>query len=358
MPKPLPLESFEIEGYRAIRHLRLPELGMVNLFVGKNNAGKTSLLEAVRIYYSLNTGVELFEIIRAHAGLQPGLGSLAGSAPPTPEELRWAVDGCSGIISGSYEDHPLRAVRFGPVDRPDVALTISLPWLTDSREGRHSGLFFSLATPLIESSRQGATASLPLEWLLRSLPVPPRSGETGVVHIPSGGLNSDHLLLMWRDTVASGDAENAEAALRAIIPGFERVFVVDHSVFLKLGGISKPIPLDSMGDGTNRVFGIALSFLRAKRGIVLIDEVENGFHHTIQHDVWDSIFSLAEELDVQVFATTHSWEAVVAFQYAANRSQASGMLYRLERDADGSVHPVRYTEDEVAIAADQQIEVR
>jgi hypothetical protein len=358
MPKPLPLESFEVEGYRAIRHLRLRELGRVNLFVGKNNAGKTSLLEAIRIYFSLNPGAELFDIIRTHAGMRPGLGSLAGSAPPDPQELRWAVDACLGIISGSYEDEPLPAVRFGPVGHPDDTLTISLPWLAAYREGQNSGIFFSLNTPLINVSRSAASASLPLEWLLRSLPVPPRTGETGVVHIPAGGLDSDRLFFMWRDTVALGDAENAEEVLRAIIPDFERVFVLDHSLFLKLRGTSKPIPLESMGDGTNRVFGIALAFLRGKGGTVLIDEVENGFHHTIQHEVWDSIFSLAEELDVQVFATTHSWEAVVAFQYAANRSQASGMLYRLERDADGSVSPVRYTEDEVAIAADQQIEVR
>jgi hypothetical protein len=78
----------------------------------------------------------------------------------------------------------------------------------------------------------------------------------------------------------------------------------------------------------------------------------------VQWEVWDGIFALAAELDVQVFASTHSWDAVVGFQYAANRSPDLGILYRLEREPEGELYAERYTEEDVAIAAEQQIEVR
>jgi len=113
-----------------------------------------------------------------------------------------------------------------------------------------------------------------------------------------------------------------------------------------------------MGDGINRVFGIALALVQAQDGALLIDEVENGLHYTIQEDVWRAILLLAEDLRVQVFATTHSWDCIVAFQEAANRSPVNGMLYRLEREEDGTVYAETYTEDEVAIATEQQVEVR
>lgn len=113
-----------------------------------------------------------------------------------------------------------------------------------------------------------------------------------------------------------------------------------------------------MGDGVNRVFGIALGLILSRGGALLLDEVENGLHHSVQDQVWEATFALAEQFDVQVFATTHSWDAVVAFQAAANQSDSDGLLYRLEREADGAIYAERYTEEEVAVAAEQQVEVR
>jgi recombinational DNA repair ATPase RecF len=63
MSDELPLQSFEVYGYRGIRHLTLPRLGHVNLFVGLNNAGKTSLLEAVHLYTSKAPRVVLASIL-------------------------------------------------------------------------------------------------------------------------------------------------------------------------------------------------------------------------------------------------------------------------------------------------------
>ncbi len=163
---------------------------------------------------------------------------------------------------------------------------------------------------------------------------------------------------------ASGEAELTEQVLRTVVPDLERVHLlgettsVGRTISLKLGSASRPVPLRSMGDGATRVFGIALPLAQAQNGAVLIDEVENGLHYSVQGEVWTSIFALAQRLNVQVFATTHSWDCVVGFQYAANRSAAEGFLYRLERKQGGNVDAVLFSESEVAIAAEQQIEIR
>ena len=69
--------------------------------------------------------------------------------------------------------------------------------------------------------------------------------------------------------------------------------------------------------GLNRLFGIILSLVNAKDGLLLIDEVENGMHHSVQLDLWRVIFRLSRQLNIQVFATSHSWDSVEAFQKAA-----------------------------------------
>lgn len=113
----------------------------------------------------------------------------------------------------------------------------------------------------------------------------------------------------------------------------------------------------SYGDGLNRVFCLALSIINAKDGLLLIDEFENGMHHTVQYDVWRVLFRLAKSLNVQVFATSHSWDAVEAFQKAAAEDPEEGVLIRLSRMGD-SVIPTVFTEEELAIATRDRIEVR
>jgi hypothetical protein len=352
------LTSFEVEGFRAIRRLHLPELAQVNVFVGENNAGKTSLLEALRMYASRTPAAELLGIIREHAAPRPGPGSLASPATMAdPQELRWAIDSCLQVLSGRFDGSPAESVHIRNGD-PHRSVTVRLPWLSDYAEGNEAGLFFTMQKPLIELSRSGESVNLTLEWLLRSLPLPPRTGETGVVHVPAGGFESHDLYFMWRDAAAAGDADVAEAAIAEVLPSFERVFVLNDALYLKLRNVSRPIPLESMGDGTSRIVGVALALVRARDGAVLVDEVENGLHHTIQADVWAAIFGLAQRLNVQVFATTHSWDAVFGFQHAATASLVDGMLYRLEREPGGEIYAERYTEKEISVAARHQIEVR
>jgi len=101
-----------------------------------------------------------------------------------------------------------------------------------------------------------------------------------------------------------------------------------------------------------------LAMVNAREGFLLVDEFENGLYYGVQDEVWDVVFVLAELLNVQVFATTHSWDCIVGFQAAARRNQAQGMLYRLDRGDDDGIHATGYTGAEVAIAAEQLIEVR
>ncbi|MFN5906011.1 MAG: AAA family ATPase, partial [Planctomyces sp.] len=119
----------------------------------------------------------------------------------------------------------------------------------------------------------------------------------------------------------------------------------------------RPVPLKSFGDGVNRLFGIVLALVNSKDGCLLIDEFENGLHHTVQAAAWKMIFQLAAALNVQVFATTHSQDAVEAFQQVAGTVPENGVLVRLARRGQSIVSTV-FSEDELAVVTRNQIEVR
>ena len=367
MTNVLPLRSFEVEGYRAIRHLRLPQLERVNLFVGLNNAGKTSLLEAVQLYTSRTPRTVLAGILRERSGLRPRF-SAGREREVTGAQVSAAVDSVRALFYGVFSGVVGDTINLGPAAEGDERLTISLPWvgaaLTDTGDPLEMELFLGADSPLIEIQRGTETAVLSLDWFLRRFGVTLTGTRSSTVYIPAQGLDSTRVSDLWDQVAAAGFAERVEEVLRTVLPELERIYLLGEpassgrSVALQLRGTSRPVPLSSMGDGTTRVFAIALSCVRARRGTLLVDEVENGLHHSVQREVWTALFDLAEKLDVQVFATTHSWDAVVGFQAAANRSTAEGILYRLEREPDGGVYAERYTEQEVAVAADHQIEVR
>lgn len=100
-----------------------------------------------------------------------------------------------------------------------------------------------------------------------------------------------------------------------------------------------------------------LSLSCAKNGVLLVDEIENGLHYTILPDVWRIVFQLASELNVQVFATTHSWDCIKAFQGAADEHADEGALLKLAAK-DGRIIPKLFKESELAIATRDQIELR
>ena len=175
-------------------------------------------------------------------------------------------------------------------------------------------------------------------------------------------MNDVDLSRLW-DRVALTDDENQTVKSLELILGVnvERVGMVgdpgargERLAVVRLRGYGLPIPLKSLGDGAVRLFGVALTLANSRNGFLLIDEAENGIHHSVQYDLWKMILRTAQANDVQVLATTHSWDCVRGFAYAAAESgESEGVLVRLDRD-DRGLRAVEYSEEDLKIAYDPQ----
>lgn len=108
-----------------------------------------------------------------------------------------------------------------------------------------------------------------------------------------------------------------------------------------------------------RALGISLALVNVKDGILLIDEFENGLYYTVQPDIWKLIFRVARRLNIQVFATTHSWDCIEAFQQAAQEdgNDEDALLIRLESKLS-DIAATLYDKKTLGIAARDHIEVR
>jgi AAA15 family ATPase/GTPase len=119
------------------------------------------------------------------------------------------------------------------------------------------------------------------------------------------------------------------------------------------------MPVALLGGGTKRVLSIAMAMLYAKGGCVLIDEIETGLHYSAQEALWRAIITWADQLDVQVFVTTHSYECIKAFRAAASGSLFADQskLFRIERQRD-DFKAIAYDQDELERSIERIWEVR
>ena len=118
-----------------------------------------------------------------------------------------------------------------------------------------------------------------------------------------------------------------------------------------------------MGDGMLRILQLILKIFSAKGGFLLIDEFENGLHYSVQKKVWELVFDLAEKLNIQVFATTHSWDCIESFaKVAIEKTAIEGVLFRVGRSVrtsdQGRVIATVFDEQKLFNITQADVEVR
>ncbi|MFL5588192.1 MAG: AAA family ATPase [Ktedonobacteraceae bacterium] len=383
------LNSLEIKNFRGFRHLQIERLGRVNLIVGKNNVGKSSLLEALQIYAYRGSPTLIWELLRAREESKylPGVSGVR-------EEGRYFSSGRSSIErSVEIEDQlialkylfygrkdvraHLETIQIGTKKSLDETLSISVGLYSEQvdEEGR-------LRRQLLEPKEYSTVDNpvprftiqmgkqLKIDYPLNPSPatfsrlVKPELREINCVFTAANGLTRTQVGKLWDSISLTALEQDVLTSLRIIAPGVEGLSLVGDPIstreripIVKIKDIDDPLPLRSLGDGMQRMLGIALALVNTRDGMLLIDEVENGIHYAVQPEMWSFIFQLACQLNVQVFATTHSWDCIEGFQKAAQEDKQEGLLIRLSIKKD-EVGVTLFDEEELSIATRERIEVR
>ena len=182
------------------------------------------------------------------------------------------------------------------------------------------------------------------------------------------GLASNSKLARFWDSVALTSKEDLSLeALRLANGEIERVAIVGDDprfrgrgrrVIVKLRDYRDPVPLASLGDGITRLFAAGLALAASRGGYLVVDEVENGIHYSVQQDFWSMVLHAANQHHVQVLATTHSNDCVAGFaRAAADLDQVESAYVRLER-IGRQVKAVEYAKEDLYTVAEQGIEAR
>lgn len=171
----------------------------------------------------------------------------------------------------------------------------------------------------------------------------------------------DQVVLMPEERFVIEALNTIEPSIERIAPvGFHNYRINNFSsgFVIKIANSNQRIPIGSMGEGIWRMLGLALALVNARDGVLLVDDIDTGLHFTTMSDMWKLVWETAKRLNVQVFATTHSsdcWKSLDAIASQENPSDEGITIHRIEK---GKSRSVVFTEEQVVIAAERDIEVR
>jgi hypothetical protein len=359
----------EIRNFRSLDYVRLESLGQVNLIVGKNNVGKTTLLEAIRFYSTGGAPWIVWDILSARDEL---LDTAETSEAPDP-----AASPFLALFPGRQELADIDSVIRIDSDKGPMEAMIS--WFSEDPEAEspvarlrptprpESGQLKSLIPALVVSGRSRQFIRLdtePRRTISRFRESLPDAVES-CAYVGSNGVPPSALPFLWDKIVLTEAEPELIQSLQFLMPGLERLSFVgserrtNRAPKAKVKGFAKAVPFRSLGDGVNRALGILLTLAASKAGsVLLVDEVENGIHYSAQDELWRLLIDAASRFKIQIFATTHSSDCIRAFQRAtAAVPGPTGVLIRLENRA-GRVVASQFDEDELRIAESERIEVR
>lgn len=338
-------DSFIAKNFRAFKEIKIQKLAQINLFLGKNSAGKTSLLEALYIYLHKNKTTAIYELLvkkDEHLSGKAGLGS-------TVRHL---------FYKHALPDFKKPGITLGLLKQDNsINKSKSVTISTDKKD---------LFGEALVISRGNKKRTYPLSIDFRDFYRQVRMFEgfdenDNLKFVHSTGIETNNAVAnLWDNIALEGKQNTVINALKIIEPELSDVAFIETKHSNKRTAIAKvsgeKVPFRSMGDGINRVLHIVLSMVNAQNGYLLIDEFENGLHYSVQEQIWKIIFDLSKSLNVQVFATTHSSDCIKAFGAQWQGNEKSATLHRIDfHNKKHSVESYAYKNLDNALQTDTEV---
>jgi AAA15 family ATPase/GTPase len=323
------IEDIQINNFRCFDRLKVSGCKRINLISGKNNIGKTALLEAIFINSNpiKDTIFSLCDLRRESGKFNEILPEQMYSNFFFHQEIRSSCsietifgDASSKIVKINIGDEQVFS------DQLDLAPNPVNLWLHTNIDNSD---YYS--TTIISRKQQLSTPS-PRNKTQRPYLNPKYIQNSSF--IPSSLRSSTVSLTKEFDRARLNEKD--EEVLKAFqiidnsIIAVESFSIPEPTIYLKRQG-EKRLPLSLFGDAMNRIADIILKIINNQDSVLLIDEIENGIHHSNQIAFWDFLYRLAEQLNVQIFATTHSLEMTEAFIKAGLDRQDSAAHFELVR---------------------------
>ena len=337
-----------IKNFKCFKHLILPDLGRITLISGRNNVGKTALLEALFLFFDRNSpnvilrqygwrGIEKVNLepeamwgpifynydMNQEILISPTINRELQAAkfrfnptfspPATPSVV--ASDGAPSDSIGRKED------QIPTDEEPTSSVALDIEYCAEDHVKQFSHLF-------VNAQHKPA---LYFEYLnIKVLPA---------IFFPS----KQHIIMkqtadFFSELAETGRENEAVNFLRIIEPRLSALKVLTKgptsSVHGQLKGFPRTLPIHLMGEGMEKLLNLLVGLAHSRDGCIFVDEMENGIYYEASPKTWEAIGNAADEYNCQVIATTHSYECLEAAHKGLGNRPDDLRYIRLDREDD------------------------
>lgn len=346
------INTLSIKNFRGIHKTEIQNLSQINLFFGKNNCGKSSLLEALFVLSNR---------------LNPTLALKIN-------ELRHYYDNTLEGLSSSFfnrdTDTPIHISSEGMEDgKYDMTITterILSKEIANDSPISYDGKEYRLKVATSSNGKANPTTGFEvirkegkLVLTLQNTPTE-RQKDTCIYMTPTYPFFE--AIDVLKDMLQNKQKEGLIMSLQVLEPSISDIVVIGNSIMVDVG-INKLLPINILGDGIRKILSIILNINACKDGLLLIDEVDNGFHFTSLTSLWQAILFTASECNTQIFVTTHNIDSLKSLNTVLNKQTNSQMrqeisAYKLIKKDNAELVALRYGFEEFSHMMSNDIEIR
>ena len=322
------IKKLEITNFKCFQSLKINQIKQINLIGGKNNIGKTALLEAIELLTSSDTPYSLIAntniLLKRRKGYSDGW-------QETDIDLIYKNKELMKIYSEKQSLEIKLGENIFKENNDDMFDPLSRKFILDdkpiyntifkSKENYKNKIFF-----IFNERKESMTLSTFITTLRMS-----NYRKEYPNYINSSRIKDDELSILYGTLV---DLDR-ELFLDKSLKKFDNNLIAIKQKATKQGVIIKvktknrktPIPLSSLGDGISRYISILSAIWANKDGFLFIDEIENGIHYSNHQKLWQLIFQASQEANCQIFATTHSKECIQSFNQVQLENKSFSSTY-------------------------------
>ncbi len=304
------LQNIEIKNFRGFDSFKTENFSQINLLIGKNNSGKSSLLEAIFMLIGMSNPI-----------LPDNVNRLRGLNIKTADEFKFLfhklkLDNIPNFEC-SFTDSSIRSLKLLPLfkmnkkDSSIQKLNSEGIVIEDSTAfPKMTGLELDFSFTKKQKSKKSFKSTL----IVNSSEIIPNSDnnykeDLHAVYI-TGINNESKILTRYSEIVKRKKGDIVLTALKKIDPNIESINPLPDGLFFSYKDIDELVPSNIAGDGVRKYLNIVTTIAERQNSIVLIDEIENGLHYSAHKSLWESIINISNEFNVQLFITSHNLETL------------------------------------------------
>ena len=328
------LTSLHIQEFKGLRDINIPELRKVNLILGGQNVGKTSLLEAI-----------VFVAGDIESNSSPGSRHLL------PEMFRPSEGGDSmrfwkAIVGTEQNPNAVKVLSMLDGANYEVAGFIrgkitSVPIAIPVNTGGSIRLITGSSAGAVSFCPSPASSPIPFSILRKT---------------------ASEQVTLYGKLVTQKKKKSVLSLLRKIdyrIDGIDAVAPDgEHRIYVEMSDSNELLPISQLGHGFTRLFELYAGLAVTDSKLALIDEIENGIHYSALPTLFQGVRELSESNDVQSIITTHSLECIKSAYEVFEDKLKDFQMIRLERSDDGSTRAVVIADENLKTVMEAGWEIR